>query len=167
MCEPLYKTLASKRRGIYMKVLIIYDSAYGNTEKIARAIGDALGSENDIEVIKVNNANPDQVTGLQLFIVGSPTYAGRPTPPILDYLNKVPETAINGINVAAFDTRVSAKFARIFGYASDKIAATLKKKGGNLVANPEGFIVNGKEGPLQEGELEHAKTWGEGIRNKK
>lgn len=150
-----------------MKALIIYDSAYGNTEKIARAIGEALGSENQVDVIKVNNADPEQVKDLQLLIVGSPTYAGRPTPPILDYLTKLPETAINGINVAAFDTRVSAKFARIFGYAADKIAATLKKKGGNLVANPEGFTVIGREGPLQEGELERAKTWGEGIKSKK
>jgi flavodoxin I len=150
-----------------MKALIIYDSAYGNTEKIARAIGETLGSENEVEILKVNNANPEQVKDLQLLIVGSPTYAGRPTPPILDYLNKLPETAINGINVAAFDTRVSAKFARIFGYASDKIAAALKKKGGNLVANSEGFTVIGREGPLQEGELERAKTWGEGIKSKK
>jgi len=33
------------------------------------------------------------------------------------------------------------------------------KKGGRLVAEPEGFIVENKEGPLKQGELERANKW--------
>ncbi len=113
-----------------MKVLIIYDSVFGNTEQIAQAIGNALGSKKDVEILRVSNVKPEQLTGLKLLIVGSPTHGGRPTPAIQDFLNKVSEPAIRGINVAAFDTRFSTRLVRIFGYAAGRIADSLKRNGG-------------------------------------
>ena len=142
-----------------MKVLIIYDSVFGNTEQIAQAIGNALGSHEHVEVLRVGNVKPEQLTGLKLLIVGSPTQGGRPTPAIQDFLNKVSEAAIRGINVAAFDTRLSTRLVGIFGYAAGRIADSLKRKGGTLIAPPEGFFVKGKGGPLKEGELERAADW--------
>jgi flavodoxin len=142
-----------------MKTLIVYDSIFGNTEQIAQAIGNALGSQKDVEIVRVSNAKPEQLMELELLIVGSPTYGGRPTPAIQDFLNKVSEPAIRGINVLAFDTRLLTRLVRIFGYAADKIADSLKKNGGTLIASPEGFFVKGKEGPLKEGEIERAASW--------
>jgi flavodoxin len=146
-----------------MKVLIIYDSVFGNTEQMAQAIGNALGSQKDIEIFRISNVKPEQLTGLRLLIVGSPTQGGRPTPAIQNFLNNVPEPAIRGINVAAFDTRLSTRWVRIFGYAAGRIADSLKRKGGTLIASPEGFFVKGKEGPLKEGELERAVDWAKQI----
>lgn len=142
-----------------MKVLVIYDSVYGNTEQIAQAIGNALGSQEDVKILQVRNVKPEQLTGLKLLIVGSPTHGGRPTPAIRDFLNNVTESAIREINVAAFDTRVTTRLARIFGYAAGRIAGRLKRKGGALIASPEGFFVKGGKGPLKEGELERAASW--------
>jgi flavodoxin len=146
-----------------MKTLIVYDSIFGNTEQIAQAIGNALGSQKDVEIVRVSNAKPEQLMELELLIVGSPTYGGRPTPAIQDFLNKVSEPAIRGINVLAFDTRLLTRLVRIFGYAADKIADSLKKNGGTLIASPEGFFVKGKEGPLKEGEIERAASWAKMI----
>ncbi len=146
-----------------MKVLIIYDSVFGNTEKIAQAIGNALGPQKDVEILRVSNVKPEQLTGLKLLIVGSPTNGGRPTPAIQDFLNKVSEPAIRGINVAAFDTRFSTRLVGIFGYAAGRIADSLKRNGGTPIASPEGFFVKGKEGPLKEGELERAANWAKVI----
>ena len=144
-----------------MKALIVYDSVYGNTEKIAKAIGGAITGE--VKVLRMGEVNSSELTTLDLFIVGSPTQGGRPTPAIQDFLNKVSESAIKGINVAAFDTRFSTRFVGIFGYAAGKIADSLKKKGGTLILSPEGFFVKGKEGPLKEGELERAASWAKEI----
>lgn len=47
--------------------------------------------------------------------------------------------------------------------AAERIAKALVKKGGRLVAEPEGFIVEQKEGPLKQGELERARLWAKGI----
>jgi flavodoxin len=144
-----------------MKILIVYDSVYGNTEKIAKAIGGAITDE--VKVLRVDEANPSELKTIDLFIVGSPTQGGRPTPAIRDFLDKVPEPSLQGINVAVFDTRISTKLVGIFGYAAGRIASNLKGKGGILIASPEGFFVKGTEGPLKEGELERAANWVKGI----
>ncbi len=144
-----------------MKALIVYDSVYGNTEKIAKAIGDAISGE--VEVLRVGEVNSSELKAFDLLIVGSPTQGGRPTRAIQDFLNKVPVSAIKGINVAAFDTRFSMKLVRIFGYAARRIAGSLKRKGGTLIVSPEGFFVKGTKGPLKEGEVEHAASWAKEI----
>ena len=144
-----------------MKVLIVYDSVYGNTEKIAKAIGGAITGE--VKVLRADEANPSELRTIDLFILGSPTQGGRPTPAIRDLLNKVPEASLQGINVAAFDTRISTKLVGVFGYAAGRIAGNLRRKGGTLIASPEGFFVKGSKGPLKEGELERSADWAKGI----
>ena len=148
-----------------MKALVVYDSVYGNTEKIARSIGGAITG--DVKVLRASEANPSELELIDLLIVGSPTQGGRPTPPIQDFLDAVAEAAIRGVKVAAFDTRFSTRWVRIFGYAAGRIAEVLKEQGANLVVAPEGFFVKGKEGPLKEGELERAASWARGIIEKK
>jgi flavodoxin I len=145
-----------------MKALIVYDSVYGNTEKIARAIAEAITPSGEVKVLRAGEANPSELASIGLLIVGSPTHGGRPTPPIQDFLNKVPKLS-QGANVAAFDTRSTTKLARVFGYAAGRIARNLKRKGGILIASPEGFFVTGTKGPLKEGELERAAGWAKGI----
>jgi flavodoxin I len=144
-----------------MKALIVYDSVYGNTEKIARAIAEAITSAAEVKVLRASEANPSELASIDILIVGSPTHGGRPTPPVQDFLNKV--TKLQGINVAAFDTRSQSKLAKVFGNAAGRIARNLGKKGGNLIASPEGFLVTGTKGPLKEGELERAAGWAKGM----
>jgi len=146
-----------------MKAVVVYDSVYGNTDKIARAMAEAITPSGEAKALRAGEANPAELESLDLLIVGSPTHAGRPTPAVQDFLNKVTQQSLKGINVAAFDTRATAKFAKIFGYAAGRIAGNLKKKGGVLIASPEGFFVTGREGPLKEGELERAAAWAKGI----
>ncbi len=144
-----------------MKALIVYDSMYGNTEKIAKAIGGAIAGE--ARVVRVSEVNSAELKTIDLLIVGSPTQGGRATAAIRDFLDKISEPAIKGINVAAFDTRVSTRVATVFGYAAGRIAGSLKRKGGTLVASPQGFFVKGTEGPLKEGELERAAGWAKEV----
>ncbi len=152
-----------------MNVLIVYDSVYGNTEKIAQAIGAALGSQGEVETLRVSNVKPEQLAGLKLLIVGSPTQKFRPTAATSNFLKGIPGNGLKGVKVATFDTRITqsqiegtpvlAFFVKIFGYAARPMAAALQKKGGELSLPPEGFFVEGTEGPLKEGELERAAEW--------
>ena len=156
-----------------MKAMVIYDSLYGNTGQIAQAIGNALGSQEDVETIQVSNVKPDHLTGLGILVVGSPTQKFRPTGATTDFLKGIPKNGLNGVKVAAFDTRFTMSeiektpvllfFVRLFGYAAKPIANRLDSKGGALVIPPEGFYVEGVEGPLQEGELERAAAWATNI----
>jgi flavodoxin len=146
-----------------MKALVIYDSQYGNTEKIARAIGAALPGE--VKVLRSNEVNIAELSGYDLIIAGAPTYGGRPMPPMQEFFKKLPDEALKGKKVAAFDTRLASAFAKIFGYAAPKIAANLKDKGGAVIAQGEGFLVSGGKMPaLKEGELERAAAWAKTLK---
>jgi flavodoxin I len=144
-----------------MKALIVYDSVYGNTEKIARAIAEFITPSGEVKVLGAGEADPSELESTDLLIVGSPTHGGRPTPAVQGLLNKV--LKLQGINVAAFDTRSQSKITKVFGYAAGRIANNLGKKGGTLIASPEGFFVTGTKGPLKEGELERAADWAKGM----
>lgn len=151
-----------------MKALVVYDSFFGNTKQVALAIRDGLTSEESCETLHVSDATPEHLKGLDILIVGSPTRAFRPTKPITDFLNSIPRDGLKGIKVAAFDTRMSTADVRsrflstmvgLFGYAAKPIADKLAKKGGTLIAQPEGFFVKESEGPLKDNELERASAW--------
>jgi flavodoxin len=152
-----------------MKTLVVYDSEFGNTEKIARAIAAALGPQETVAVKRVGEVQPPQLAGLDLLVVGSPTQRFRPTPAINQLLKELPSGALAGVRVAAFDTRLTEAelgqnrvlgfFVGIFGYAAKPIADQLEKQGGTPAAPPEGFYVAGMEGPLLEGELARAEKW--------
>ena len=156
-----------------MKTLIIYDSVFGNTEQIAQAIGNTLDSQEDVSILRVNDVKLEQLTGLKLLIVGSPTRGFKPTKAITNFLKRIPKNGLKGVKVAAFDTRFTMStieesrvlpfFVRLFGYAAKPISDRLKKKGGELIIPPEGFFVEGVEGPLKEGELERAAEWAKQI----
>lgn len=158
-------------------ILLLYDSAYGNTEKIAVAIGNTIGVSLDpqspVPVLRVDQVSPDYFEGLKLLVVGSPTQRFRPTTKITNFLKSLPPEALQGVKVAAFDTRLTedeinqnrvlAFFVRLYGYAASPIAKLLRKKGGELILPPEGFYVEGMEGPLVAGELERAIAWANRI----
>lgn len=155
-----------------MKILIIYDSVYGNTEQIAQAIGKTLDSNNKVEILRAGDVNSQHLPGLDLLIVGSPTQRFRPTTAITRFLGRIPKNGLKGVTVAAFDTRLTLsdiessieRFAvKTGGYAAKPMADRLKKSGGNLIIPPEGFYVKGMEGPLKEGELERAAEWAKRI----
>jgi flavodoxin len=156
-----------------MKALVIYDSLYGNTQKIALAIADTLGTPQDVTALRVGDVKPDHFAGLDLLIVGSPTQKFRPTATISSLLKGIPNHSLKGIKVAAFDTRLTwneiektavlAFFVKIYGYAAKPIADRLAKKGGEPVIAPQGFYVDGMEGPLLDGEMDRAVNWARQI----
>ena len=156
-----------------MKALVVYDSFFGNTEKIAKAIGGALGDSKDVTVSKVNEADAGMLKGVNLLVAGSPTRAFSPTPAIRAFIAKLPANSLAGVKVSAFDTRIKIDektpgilrfFAGIFGYADKALLRGLLRKGGVQALPSEGFFVLGSEGPLAEGELERAAAWGKKLR---
>lgn len=156
-----------------MKAMIVYDSMYGNTARVAEVIGQALGPQGDVEVLRVGDARPEHLAGVTLLIVGSPTQKFSPTGATKAFLSSIPKGSLSGVHVAAYDTRfppseiekvgILAFFVKIFGYAAEPIVARLEKKGGTLAAPPQWFYVGGTEGPLLEGEMERAASWAQEL----
>ena len=151
-----------------MKTLIIYDSLYGNTKKVAIQISKEIPNS---KILSVDESKLTDLKGIDLLIVGSPTHGGTAKPILLQFLNSIPSKSLEGIKVATFDTRFSKDDVNIFlkilmniiGYAAPKIEKILISKGGISIHTPLGIIVEGKEGPLKKGEILLAKKWAKEI----
>ena len=151
-----------------MKALVVYDSVFGNTEKVAQEMGRALATLGEAQALRVGDVRQEHLSGLDVLVVGSPTRAFSPTPAIKKWLNGLPSSSLRGVKVAAFDTRFPVQDAnsailrflvKLFGYAAEPIGSRLAKKGGKPGMPPEGFFVNDSEGPLRDGELARAAEW--------
>jgi len=150
-----------------MEILIVYDSFFGNTEKIARSIASAY-SGHSVRIIKAGQDGPAHTGCPDILIAGSPTRAFKPVRSVTECIKKIPAGTIEGIQTAAFDTRIPydrikpkilGKIMSLLGYAAGPLGKMLVKKGGIEASGPEGFIVMDSEGPLRDGEEERARQW--------
>lgn len=147
-----------------MIALVVYDSAYGNTAKLADAMAAAVPGAT---ARRFQDLNADDLARVGLLLVGSPTQGGQPTPALQQWLRNLPPNTLKGVRVSAFDTRIDAPGQKLplrllmslIGYAAPKMAKSLGEKGGTVIGTPEGFFVEGREGPLRAGEAERATRW--------
>ena len=141
-----------------MNTLIIYDSSYGNTELIARAIAEAMGEHGEISVRSAGEVDTLAKEGLDLLVIGAPTQRHGLPPTIRDLLEGTPPRTLRDLRALAFDTRYHhAKL--ITGSAANEIGKRLRELGCHLLAPPESFFVGGAEGPLEPGEEDRARAW--------
>lgn len=154
-----------------MKTLILYDSVFGNTEDIAKAMYESLLVENDPLLYNAKEFNIELLDNAGLLIIGSPTRGFRPTEVISGLIRSIPLKRYTNLKIATFDTRFSLSkinsstlrfIVKKGGYAGSFMAGQMKKRGGSIIVPPEGFLVNGEKGPLKDGELERAAEWAAG-----
>lgn len=156
-----------------MRVMVVYESVWGNTEKIAQEI--AAGFD-DVEV-EVREVSEESEIGdnLDLLVLGGPTHAfsmsssstrdsarnqgatNIPKIGIREWIERQ-KTPTRPILVATFDTKVVTP--RLPGSAAKKAMKPLIALGFQPLAKPKTFRVHGYSGPVAEGELERAREWG-------
>jgi hypothetical protein len=157
-----------------MDAVVVYESLWGNTAQVARAVAEGLGP--GARALRTDEAGPDAVVSAELVVAGAPVLGFKLSspkmrdairqnpgkgpapdlscPPLCDWLESLtPAASVRG---AAFDTRVRGPF----GKGAPEIARRLEAAGYRQLAEPEGFIVKGKHGPMRDGELERAREWG-------
>lgn len=142
-----------------MKALVLYDSNFGNTKIIADKVANELGANG----ISISAFSVDDLEGVELLVVGSPIIGWKPTEKTAEFLESLKKDQLVGIKATTFDTRVKLF---IHGDAKDKIAKILENAGAKIIAQPNAFYVQGKEGPLLAGEVEKASGWAKDIKSK-
>lgn len=71
-----------------MKIMVVYDSLTGNTEKMAHAVSEGVSDEDvDVEVKRVGEASVDELPGVDGLILGSPVYYGLPTAKMKEFID--------------------------------------------------------------------------------
>lgn len=160
-----------------MKALLVYESMFGNTEQVARAVAEGLEETMEVDVREVSIVPPRIDDLVDLIVVGAPTHAfslsrpstrgdairqgaatkGDPAVGLREWLTGLPGGQ-HGEPMATFDTRVD-KVRRLPGSAARK-AARLARARGFQPAGVESFYVADTPGPLLPGELDRATAWG-------
>ena len=71
------------------KALVIYDSVTGNTEKMAKAIGDGLRESGlDVGVKRVDDTSLNDLVDADAIVMGSPTYFSTMTAKMKAFVDK-------------------------------------------------------------------------------
>jgi flavodoxin len=130
-----------------MNTLVVYDSQYGNTERIAQAIADTLRAFGQVQAVRVDPARPVELQGVDLLILGCPTQGFRPTPAMQSLLEKLSSQSLSGIAVACFDTRFRGWLWK--SSAAPHMDRQLRAMRVEPIVPPESFFVKSmkKEGP--------------------
>jgi flavodoxin len=143
-----------------MKTLVIYDTNYGNTKKIAKAVASKLGK--DTKTISVADLKKKDLKGVDVLVAGCPVIACSPTEKMSQFLASLKDNELRGIKATSFDTRMKLFF---FTDAAKKISKELARAGAAIIVNPQDFYVRKAEGPLRDGEMEKASVWAADIKN--
>lgn len=158
-----------------MRAVVVYESLWGNTAAIARAIAEGIGPE--ARAVSTAEATPALVADADLIVAGAPVlgfalpteamrksietgpqYSSNPGdfshPSMRSWLEALAPASGRG---AAFETRVRGPFP---GGSTKAIVAGLADAGREVISDGEKFIVKGRYGPLRDGELDRARAWG-------
>jgi len=148
-----------------MRAIVLFDTRYGNTEKIARSLEAGLGSaglETACEGVK--GANADSLDEYDLVCVGGPTEWHSASRGMKSFLERLDKSSLRGKYGFAFDTKLDTPLS---GAASGVIEKKLKKTGLKIIAPRESAIVFGMKGTagaqLKEGEEQRFERVGAQI----
>ncbi len=155
-----------------MKTIVVYDSVFGNTKKVAETIGETIGDLGEVETIQINQLTLEKLKTAQLLIIGSPTRGFEPTKPVANSLKEIKHQIYPDLKIAVFDTRmdivkvnnkVLTFFVKFRGYAVDSMEKIILKNGFTVFHPGMGFFVEESEGPVTTGEFEKAQTWATSV----
>ncbi len=145
--------------------VVVFDSQFGNTERVAQVIAKALGEFGPARAAHVNETAVVMLRDVDLLVFGCPTQGFNTSEAMTAFVQKLPRELLRGARIACFDTRLHAP--RWLGrFAAPQLERRLRHLGVPLVAPPAGFFVVDREGPLQAGEVERAAAWARGLGEK-
>jgi len=141
-----------------MNTLVLYESEFGNTRKIAEYIGKSLEPRGPVRVSPIGAYQPSLLEGVDLVFVGGPTQGHSMTVHMRHFLERL-QSKPAGIDGVAFDTRIKGPVV-LWGTAAKEIDKRLRAAGFEVVAEPESFLVTlGKAPVLHSGEDARAAAW--------
>lgn len=141
-----------------MRILVIYDTVSGNTERIALRITEELvASSHEASCRKQSASGEEDFVGVPLWVIGAPTHWGRAPFRFNTLLRNAVKDAGNDHDFVAFDTR----YEKVHSSAADRVHQMLVKGGLRPLLGPQHFIVDGPE--LRQGEEERARELGRTI----
>ena len=143
-----------------MKVLIVFDTKHGNTQKVGELIADGINSVegNETEVVNVKDSDLSGEITYDLILIGSPNHVGTYTKSIKKFVKNLSGSTVKVNSFAVFDTYMKGNFEK----AAKKMEKQLTENfPDSTMALPGLSIkVGGMKGPIVEEDLSKCKEYG-------
>jgi len=149
---------------IMVKVIVVYESKYGNTKLVAETIIEGVREVQGVETAlnELKEADLNKIAEYDEILIGSPNHYGGPTKSVREFIDKLEKLNLDGRHFAVFDTYLGKGF---FEKAVKKMEKRINEKvpGLKQIAPMLSIAVQGSMGPIVEGELPKCKEFGKKI----
>jgi flavodoxin len=142
-----------------VKVLVVYDTKYGNTKLVAEKIVEGLRQEQgmEIEISDVEKTRATIAAGFDALVIGAPTHFGGPPRNITGFIGQLGGPDLKGKQTAVFDTYLGKDFE----FSVKKMEQQITEKTGLRIMIPGlSTRVAGMRGPVSEEDLQKARDFG-------
>jgi len=153
-----------------VKVLIVYYTKYGNTEKVAKLIAEGITSTESNEVIvnNVKDVNLKKEASHDLILIGSPVHFGKHVGSIKKFINKLSKSQLKVNTYSIFNTymgedpETTEEGICYYKKMLDKMENQLKEMMPDLtkLSSPLSIKVAGMKGPIVNEDLPKCKDFG-------
>ena len=144
------------------KVLVVFDTKFGNTEKLGREIASGIEESGlaECKVINIKDVEAEDISVYDGVLFGGPIHAFRATRGIKNAVKKATKMGLDGKLVASFDTYQASGHK---GKAAKQIEDLLKKKakGAKIFSPGLTALVLDRKGPLKDDEPAKAREFGQ------
>jgi flavorubredoxin len=138
------------------KAAVIFDTRYGNTEKVAKALAKGIRrSPVEVACFNISDAQIEAVAGFDLLAIGAPTHYHTASRPMKDFLDKLERANLRGKRGFAFDSRVESFWA---GSAAKFIENKMKALGVQIVKSHSSGMIRRPEEEEKSKEAETGET---------
>ncbi|MGD0476821.1 MAG: flavodoxin domain-containing protein [Nitrososphaerales archaeon] len=131
--------------------IVVFDTKFGNTEKIAKSI--AAGLERAgvaVEYIGTSEAHSEALKDYDLIVVGAPTQAFTASKPMKEFIDRLESVGgLTGKSFYAFDTKLPSRFS---GSAAKYIESKLEHMGLRPAGQRSSAVGRGSVFKLDDGE---------------
>jgi flavodoxin len=145
------------------KILVVYESKYGNTKRVAETIVEGMRhvDETEITLKEVKNVDSNAIPSYDIIVIGGPTHFGGPTRGVKKFINKLSSFSLEGKQFAVFDTYIEGDFEK----GTKKMEQIVGEKAPAMKMAAPGLSikVEGMKGPIAEGELLKCEEFGAKI----
>lgn len=143
-----------------VKVIVTYESKYGNARLVAETIAEGVRGVSGVETVlsELKEVDLSQLNEFDVILIGSPNHIGSATKGIRKFIDKIGKLNLEGKLAAVFDTYLGKDFEKAVKKMEKQIGE--KVPGLKLVAPGLSIRVEGMKGPITEGELPKCKEFG-------
>jgi flavodoxin len=149
---------------VMAKVIVVYESKYGNTKLVAETITKGLGEVQGVETVldELKEVDLNKIAEFDLILIGTPNHYGGPTRSVREFIDKLQKLDLDGRHFAVFDTYLGKGF---FEKAAKKMEKRINEKvpGLKQIGPKLSIAVQGSKGPIVEGELPKCRKFGKKI----